>query len=232
MANRTFNYSDETLTQYASDQLSFLEEDLPDFEAFDPDLGTTKRDAMVDLVQWALSEGGDDINVSKLGDFTEQVLSEMNNSRRLFNQLRYWVMKAFPNRKAVQRQFGIGRFRKITGSQEAMVVFLNNLSSAIEEYRDELLAINTPAALLDGVPTQASALQAANNAQEKKKGNRMVDTESRIEQLNELHQHTKDYNTAAEYVYYDSPAKRDRYRPPTKATNVEVDGEGDMEEIL
>lgn len=230
MATRNYNYSDEALTQYASDQLGFLEEDLNDFRNFDPDLGAAKRNTLRSLVEWALTEGGDDVNVSKLGNITEQVLTEMENSRRLFNQLRYWVMKAFPNSKAIQRQFGIGRFRKIASSQEAMVVFLNNLNSTINEYRTELEATNAPATLLDSVADQASALQEANNAQEKKKGNRMVDTEDRINRMNELHALTRDYNSAAEYVFYDSPAKRDRYRPPVKSSSVEIEDEIDTPE--
>lgn len=229
MATRNFSYSDEALTQHASDQLSFLEEDVVDFAAFDPDLGEPKRINMADLVTWAISEGGDDLNVSKLGDFTEQLLAEMESAKRLYNQLRYWVMKTFPDRKAIQRQFGIGRFRKIVTSQESMIVFLNSVNTAIEEYRTELEAANTPVALLDSVAPQADALQLANNAQEKKKGNRTVDTEDRIAQLNQLHQHVKDYNAAAEYVFYDFPAKRDRYRPPTKT--VATEQEEQIEEI-
>lgn len=217
MATKTFKYSQETLLQYANDQLSFLEEDLDSFVAFDPDLGTSKRDAMSELIQWVLNEGGDDINVSQLSDTTETVMNEMKNARVLYNQLRYWVVKAFPNRKAIQRQFGIGRFTKLADSQEAMVTFLSALGQTVAEFRADLEGVGAPAALLDSVAPQAQSLLEANNAQEKKKGSRTVDTEERISRLNELHQHTKDYNNAAEFVFYDSPAMRDRYRPPSNS---------------
>ncbi len=217
MAKKSFNYSQETLLQYANDQLSFLEDDLDDFTAFDPDLGTTKRDAMAELIQWVLNEGGDNMNVSQLSDTTETVMNEMKNARVMYNQLRYWVVKAFPNRKAIQRQFGVGRFGKLADSQEAMVTFLSALAQTIQEFRADLEAAGAPAALLDSVAPQAQTLLQANNAQEKKKGSRTVDTEERVRRLNELHQHTKDYNNAAEFVFYDSPAMRDRYRPPSNS---------------
>ncbi|WP_420578648.1 hypothetical protein [Ekhidna sp.] len=226
MVIRNYKYSDDLLIQYASDQLSFLAEDLDDFTAFDPDLGATKRDQMQTLVEWALMEGGDEINVSKLGDLTDALHQEMDNARKLYNQLRYWVIKAFPTRKAVQRQFGIGRFSKVADSQETMVTFFSGLVQSVADYRAQLEAANAPAALLDSVATQATALADANNAQEKKKGNRGVDTEERVTKLNELYELTKAYNTAAEYVFFDSPAKRDRYRPPSRS--IAADEEEDL----
>ena len=48
-------------------------------------------------------------------------------------------------------------------------------------------------------------------AQEKKKGKRTVDTVERINKLNELYAITQAYNTAPEFVFFDSPAMRDRY---------------------
>ncbi len=225
MSKKSFSYSQETLIQYANDQVSFLEDDLDAFIAFDPDLGSTKRDAMSELITWILNEGGDDINVSQLGDTTETVVNEMKNARVMYNQLRYWVVKAFPNRKAVQRQFGVGRFGKLADSQEAMVTFLSALGQTVEEFRTDLEAAGAPTTLLDSVAPQAQSLLDANNAQEKKKGSRTVDTEERINKLNELHQHTRDYNNAAEFVFYDSPAMRDRYRPPSNSNVADLEPE-------
>lgn len=220
---RDYNYSDDVLAQYGSNVLSYLEEDLPDFTTFDADLGETKKDQLSELVTWALTEGGDDLNVAKLGDLTEKLLQEMENARKLYKQLRYWVIKAFPERKAVQRQFGIGRFKKMVDSQEAMISFFASLKESVADYRTELEAVNTPTDLLDSIGTQAEALAKAQQDQEKKKGNRTVDTESRVNKLNELYGITRDYNAAAEFVYFDSPAMRDRYRPPGTSEPADAD---------
>ncbi|WP_436516340.1 hypothetical protein [Ekhidna sp. To15] len=59
------------------------------------------------------------------------------------------------------------------------------------------------------------ALRIANESQEMMKGHRTVDTATHVEKLNALFQHTRDFNTAAEFVYYADAAKRDLYRPPS-----------------
>jgi len=221
MATRNFNFSDDLLIQYGSDQLSFLEVDLSDFTGFDPSLDENKHDELKALVEWALSEGGDEINVAKLGDLTDKLHSEMANARKMYAQLRYWVIKSFPKRKSVQRQFGIGRFSKVADSQERMVTFFSGLVQSVADYRQQLEGVGTPASLLDGVAVQAESLSKAHNAQEKKKANRGVDTEERINKLNELFEITKEFNAAAEFVYFDSAAKRDRYRPPSNSNSAD-----------
>ena len=215
---RDFKYSDDVLAQYAQDMLSFLEDDLEDFTTFDPGLGEERRNRLTELVNWALTEGGDDQNVARLGNLTETLHSEMNRARRLYSQLRYWVIKTFPGQTAIQKQFGIGRFQKLTNTQSSFVSFFLTLADTIETYRQELEGSGAPGSLLNQAGEQARALTAAQNAQEKKKGNRTVDTEVRVGRLNELFGITREYNAAAEFVYFDSPAMRDRYRPPGSAS--------------
>ena len=225
MMRRSFNYSDDVLIKYALDQLNFLEEDLTAFVELDADLGETKLADMQALADWALREGGDEQNVDQLGDLTGKVQEEMESCRLLFRQLRYWVIKAFPGRKAVQRQFGIGRFGRISDNQTTLLSFMISLVESVGDYRATLEATNAPASLLDGVEPQADALRDALKNQGKKRGSRPVDTEERIHQLNALHQHTRDYNAAAEHVFSDSPSKRERYRPPSHSSPLDVEEE-------
>lgn len=109
--NRKFNFSDELLLQYGSTMMAYLDIDLPLFTAFDKDLHEAKAKELTELMDAALREGGDDHKRAELGEKTENVLAQFHNSRILFSQLRYWAVKAFPTQKAVQRQFGIGRFK-------------------------------------------------------------------------------------------------------------------------
>ena len=213
--NRNFKFSDEILLQYGSTTVGYLATDLPLFQAFDKDLNKAKADALTALMETALREGGDDHKVAQLGEKTELVLAEYQNSKALFSQLRYWVVKAFPSQKAVQRQFGVGRFHKSAKSQPSMIEFMYEVAETTAQYKKELIAVGIDKALLNKIAKQPQLLQAANQAQEQNKGNRTVDTEERVKRLNQLFDHLRDYNNAAEYVFMSHPAKRDNYRPPS-----------------
>lgn len=210
-----FNFSQDVLMEYAGTLVGHLFTDLPDFTAFDPDLNQTKVDRMEEIISWFLSEGGDESAVSALADRTAILLAELKSCRRVYHQIRYWVMKSYPTQKAIQRKFGIGRFSKIVDNQSDMVLFMSSMSQHIVDHRSALEGSGAPAAILDEVAVRADALRKANEAQEVMKGTRTVDTAERVGQLNELFQHTRDFNAAAEFVYFDDSAKRDLYRPPS-----------------
>lgn len=212
-----FNFSQDVLVEYAGTMVSQLNTSLPDFTAFDPDLNTAKKDQMEAIIQWFLSEGGDESVVASLADLTAQVIAELKNCQRLYHQMRYWVMKVFPSNKAIQRKFGIGRFGKLVDNQSQMVLFMSAMVKHVAEHRATLEASGAPLAMLDEVAARAEALREANEAQEVKKGARTVVTSQRVSQLNELFLHTRHFNTAAEFVFFDDPAKRDLYRPPSNA---------------
>lgn len=226
----TFNFSQDVLIEYTGTMVGHLETDLSTFTAFDPDLNQAKKDRMESIISWFLKEGGDEDKVTTLLVLTSKVMDELASCRKLYHQMRYWVMKAFPNEKAMQRKFGIGRFAKIADNQTSMVLFISSMSQHVIDHRTELEAAGAPTALLDEVAVRAEALRLANEAQEVMKGNRTVDTSERITQLNELFQHTRDFNTAAEFVFYADTTKRDLYRPPSN-TNAAEEIEDDDEPI-
>lgn len=226
--NYNFKFSQDVLVEYAGTTVGHLSNDLPDFTAFDPDLDQTKMDDMVAKIDWFLAEGGDEAVKGTLAERTATLLAEMTSSRRTYNHIRYWVMKTFPQQKAIQRKFGIGRIARIVDNQSEMVIFMGSLSQQVATHRAALEAAGAPAATLDEVAVRAEALRIANEAQEMMKGHRTVDTATRVETLNALFQHTRDFNTAAEFVYFDDPAKRDLYRPPS---NTDTADEVEEEEI-
>lgn len=209
-----FNFSQDVLIAYTGTIIGYLENDLSAFTSFDLDLNEGKRDRMAELIEWFLSEGGDVNVVASLAELTETMNEEFANCRDFYHQLRYWVIKAFPNNKAIQRKFGIGRFRKLMANQSKMVLFMSALVNYVAEHREALEAAGAPADLLNQASVRSEALRIANEIQEVKKGTRMVVTSKRVDQLNELFQHAKDFNKAAEFVFLDQPAKRETYRPP------------------
>ncbi|MDW3194296.1 MAG: hypothetical protein R8G66_18115 [Cytophagales bacterium] len=218
---RNFNISIDELLQYGSMVQEYLKTDLPDFTAMDPDLNADKVAELETLLDAALREGGDGSNRAELGQKTETLLAELGEARKLFNQLRYWILKTYPDSTATQRKFGVGRFSKITRSQMGMISFFFELAEMITAHRAELEGKGTPAALLDGVVAQAETLKTAQMEQETQKGNRIVNTEARIKRLNTIYDILRSFNAAAEFVYFDEVAKRDRYRTPSGSKTAE-----------
>jgi len=161
---RNFKFSDDLLLQYGSTTLGYLATDLPLFKTFDKDLNEAKVKNLTALMDIALREGGDDHKVAELGEKTETVLQQYQNSKALFNQLRYWVVKAFANQKAVQRQFGVGRFYKTTKSQTGMIEFMYELAETTAQYKKELVAVGIDKLLLTQIAAQPQLLQATNQA--------------------------------------------------------------------
>ena len=216
---RNYNFSDELLLQYGSTTLGYLTEDMPLFKAFDKDLGNAKVKELSTLIEAALREGGDDHKLAELSETTEKVVLQMNNSRAVFNELRYWVIKAFPKHKAVQRQFGSGRLNKAIRSQNAMIEFMFEVAETTIQYQKELKAVGINSQLLQQVAQQPHLLQNANKAQEQKKRSRSVEAEERIARLNAIFNHLRDFKNAAEHVFINQPAKRNNYRPPSTSAN-------------
>ena len=218
---RNFGISIDELLQFGSMVQEYLKTDLSDFTAMDPDLNADKVAELGTLLSEALKEGGDGSKRAELGQKTETLLAEMAQSRKLFNQLRYWILKTYPDSVATQRQFGVGRFSKVTRSQMGLISFFFELAEVIAENRAALEAKRTPSALLDEVSTQADRLKTAQMEQETQKGNRIVNTEARIKRLNTIYDILRSVNAAAEFVYFDEAAKRDRYRTPSGSKTAE-----------
>lgn len=209
-----FNFSHDTLIEYVGTIIGYLKDDLPAFTAFDPELNEAKKDRMLELMEWSLAEGGDENVLASLAELTEKATEEFAHCRDFYHQLRYWIIKSFPENKAIQRKFGIGRFGKLRESQSRMVLFMGALVNYVEEHREALEASGAPTDLLNQTSVRSEALRATNELQEVKKNNRMVNTSRRVALLNELFQHAKDFNKASEFVFFDQTAKRETYRPP------------------
>ncbi|WP_109830903.1 hypothetical protein [Reichenbachiella versicolor] len=218
---RNYNLSDDELVQYGYTVLEHLNSDLPDFTSMDADLNEDKRSDLAAKIEVALRDGGDEANKSEIGQKTETLLSEMSNARKLYNQLRYWVLKTYPRSKAIQRQFGIGRFTKVSRNQTSLIGFFYELSETVKQYMTELTAAGATEAFLNEVIAQADKMKNAEVQQEVVKGNRTVSTAERIGRLNEIYDILREFNAAAEFTYFAQPEKREFYRTPAGTPSVE-----------
>lgn len=225
---RIYKYSDEVLLEYASSVAAHFENDLDLFNRFDAFLDRSKLEEFKALIQTAYREGSDELKVAVQQEHTEKMLEEMEKSRVMFNQVRYWAVKAFPRKRAIQRQFGIGKFSKLSDSQPRLVEFMQELAETVDHYWNDFRAVGAMHEFKQAVEEQAEALATANLAQEHSKAFRTVDTEERIARFNEIFDFLRLLNSAAEFVFADEPAKRELYRPPSRNQSVA----DEVEEVL
>ncbi len=225
MAERNYNFKDTVLLEWGDTIVEHLKLDIEQFTTFDPKLNPGFVTELEQKVARGYKEGGDELNVAKLQEKTEAVEKAMQECRTYFKKLKYWVLDAFPGKKAIQKQFGIGRFRNITGNQTKMIQFMEGLSDTIIQHQAALEATGIPKDIIKQPAILAQTLREANKIQELKKGTRTVDTAERVEQLNELYAIFQKVNAAADSVFDELPAKRDLYRAPSRTGSVAAEEE-------
>ncbi|WP_271783185.1 hypothetical protein [Aquimarina algiphila] len=226
MAERNYGIKDTVLLEWGDIIVEHLKTDIEEFITFDAKLN---RDFITDLEQkvaQGYKDGGDVVNIAQLQEKTEVVEKAMQDCRTYFKRLKYWVLDAFPNQKAIQRQFGIGRFREVSRNQVKMIQFIEGLEETISQHSIALETAGASVDLLTQPSTLSQALRIANKEQEQKKGTRTVDTAARVEQLNELYAILQKVNAAADNVFEEQPTKRELYRSPGRnGTPVIIDEE-------
>ena len=216
MINRLYNFSDSEFLQYASNIVLYLNEDLLAFSSFDPSLNMEKKGAIQQLVDVLLAEGGDEMSQARLAAHTDEVHKAMDACRQHVRDLHYWVGKAFPDSSALKQQFGIGRMKQFGYTADGMTRQLTHLQGLITTHHNELVEVGAPSAVLEAITIQLGALEKALEEREQCKNQRIVMTEARIRQLNELYLHLRDFRWAAPLVFRDSAAKNKHYRLPVQ----------------
>ncbi len=219
---RIYKMPNAVLLEWGDTIAVHMKEDIDKFTQFDAKLTIDVVNDLEQKVAKGYKEGGDEVNLAKLREKTEAVEQAMQDCRNYFKKLKYWVLDAFPGQKAIQRQFGIGRFRNITGNQARMILYMEGLEDTIKQHRVGLEAVQAPADLLDQSSILAKVLRLANKKQEQKKGTRTVDTEERIVHLNVLFTILQKINAAADNVFEDEPAKRRLYQQPSRKIGKDV----------
>lgn len=224
---KNFNISISRLLEHTSVILKLLKTDLPDFTAFDPDLNETVVAEMQTQHDEIIAEGGDTVARGELTQKTQTLLDVAKKCDSAVKSLRYWVKKAFANDPASLNRFHLTKYWKTRNNQPELITYMNTLAAVIAKLRPGLEAVNTPAALLDSIKPLADELETANSDQENEKGSRSAATQDRTSVLNSLYMKCARFSDAAEFLYEDSPAKRELYRIPGNSKPSTEDEEPD-----
>ncbi|MBS3915388.1 MAG: hypothetical protein KG003_12915 [Bacteroidetes bacterium] len=195
----------------------FFSEDKSRFDEFDTDFRDPFAENWLTAIAECEAELQDVSIVSQMTNLTEGVAEKMEQCRTAYQELKFFVEKAFPNNKPVWNEFGYAKYDSARQSQAQMVQFMQEAHTVARKYKDQLTAKNYPEGKIELLLTLKQELDAANTQQEMFKGGRPTLTQTRITKLNTAWEITVKVCRAGKIIFIDDKAKYDRYALPAGA---------------
>ncbi|MBN2639468.1 MAG: hypothetical protein JXR65_10345 [Bacteroidales bacterium] len=223
--SRNYNLSDALFLEYADVVGAGLPDDLAVFTAFDVTFTNEYVTQLLEAIATAKTIPSDEVLQARVSEETEHVKQALTDSYEDYKTLAYFVRKAFKDSPAVQKQFGSNEVQKAKKSQPKMILFMDSLAKTAAEYKETLVQSGCAATLIDGLAARADSLREANVAQERAKDNRRLQTQDRIQKLNQLYELLLPLEKAAHFVFSNDPQRLKTYsipQPPKKAKETEL----------
>jgi hypothetical protein len=157
---------------------------------------------------------------------TELTLLALEKAKSKYNDVKYFVQKAFPNSLATQNEFGLNDYQKVRRDPVQMVRFLDQLSKACLRYQVQLLDIGYNPVAIAEIEIIRKELLTTKSTQGTLKKERPKLTEDRIIILNTCYNYIVQLNQAAQRVYKDDFAKQNQFVFSNAISATTIDFEG------
>lgn len=211
---RIFSESAGNMVDKIAKVLYFFGKHLADFTAYDPQLNASFRDAWHQAwLDAAHRLPHKDVEEAVFADniLTKESEKALADCRAKYTQVKYYAGRAFPNNKAVLKEFGEGAYSKVSTSRLRMVGFMEALHGVAEKYKVQLLAAGLTQPQIDEINALATELRNKNTAQQLKKKERPTETRKRTEALNTFYAYGQRVVEAARFVYRDNEVLRKEF---------------------
>lgn len=202
-----------------------LKEFIPDqkeFENLDADFAPPFEknwQAAIDVAE-ALPTDEDTVDIQT--GYTETVESTMEQCRKAFQDAKYFIEKAFPTKKAVQKEFGFDDYDEARKNVPKMTTFMGVLSKKVVKYQAQLLAVKFPKTSIDNILNLAKTLLDDKTEQETVINSRLSLTEDRTEKLNNVWAFRRQVAKAAKNIYKDNYSKYRMYLLPASEESGDI----------
>jgi hypothetical protein len=208
---RTYTGSDADLAENARTIHSLLVLDLPLFTAFDNTINASFGTQFLASITAADTVVADSAVIDQLVQKTEVVITNMDRARNKYNDVKYFVLKTFPNSPGAQGEFGLNDYQKARRNAPLMIQFLDEIHKACVKNQTQLVAKGLSAAAIAEIQTIRTDLMTANTSQEVFKKQRPKLTEERIKILNTCFDFTMQVINAGQLVFRSDFAKKNQY---------------------
>ncbi|MBI5215067.1 MAG: hypothetical protein HY960_04890 [Ignavibacteriae bacterium] len=148
---------------------------------------------------------------AELTGATTSVKTLMTSCGSAFQLFKPFVLDAFPNNLAKQKEFGFDDYEEAIRSQPKLILFMKKVSMAAVKYTPELLAANCTQARIDELASLHTQLDSANTSQEVEKDHRTVEAQDRILLLNKVWERTSDVANIGKLLYANDYARYQRF---------------------
>lgn len=211
---RDYSISDAAMLEAADTCQAFLNEDLADFATFDADFDTTYIADWNAKIEAAALEDTDETVDDQLKQLTAIVEEKMIACRSKYQDSKYFIEKAFPNKPVIWNEFGYNDYKDAQGSQPRLLLFMYKFHKVALKYAGELGEAGFTAAHITEIFTLADALRDANVIQNVFMGNIPVRTAARIEKMNAVWKVMTTVCQVGKRIYKNNYARYHRYILP------------------
>ena len=211
---RKYKIGDAYMKEFAKDMRNLFSDDLAIFTAFYAAFNAaflTDWSAKIDLAD---VEDTDETVVDVLGQYTAEVETAMKKCRLYYNEVKFFVIRVFPDKIDTQNEFGFDNYDGARKSQPKMIEFMRGLHNAAVKYTAELTAEDFGIARINIIKDLADQLDQANQAQNKFKDGRPVLTTARVTLYNEIWDIVTLVARAAKVIFAENPPKFNQYLLP------------------
>ncbi|SDE90636.1 hypothetical protein [Epilithonimonas hungarica] len=208
---RAYLGTDAYMTESARANYNLANSELAKFTGFDSTINAAYMTAYLASIVAAETVVADSAISDQQVQTTENVLSQMELARAKYNEVKYFVQKAFPNSAATQGEFGLNDYMDARRSESKMIQFLDEMSKACVKYQTQLVAAGYNAPAIATIQTIRTDLLNKNTTQEVFKKQRPKLTEDRIKILNAVYDRLTQVNAAAQIIYMTDYAKQRQF---------------------
>ena len=217
---RKFIISDSSMLIDSSACLKAFKNDKAAFVKFDADFDDSFADNWAAAIDIANDLSTDDDTVDVQSGYTETVYDTMAACREIFQDIKYYIQKAFPTRKAVWKEFGFANYNNARNVVPKMNAFMSVLNKKANKYKNQLMAANCPAAMIDQIGILSQTLVDAKITQSEVKNSRYSITDDRVVKLNAVWTFRQAVAKAAKIIYRKNYGKYKQYLlPASEETN-------------
>ena len=211
---RIYSGSDADMLQVSRVMQGLFTEDKTAFTEFDTAFADPFAGNWMQQIETASNFSQDTIALGEQTELTKIVAEKMEECKKFFQSMKYFVEKAFPGKKEIWAQFGYSDYEYARRGETKMVQFLGVLSKTALTYKDQLIEAGFTQEKIDQIAVLQSDLTQADYNQEIAKKGRPALTQERITNLNHCYGYMQKVSKAGKIIFDDDFVKYNQYLLP------------------